>query len=145
MAKQEEKSPIQIQQLKVVGMVKDTSPSGLNPPDSMFKSNSQYAYDIQNMRFSPIEGNTLFDIVNEKGNIKLNIENITTSEYESQNIPNTTNLQLEGTPIGINIIDNELVLFTTETSGVPVDIPTENAILNINDLKVEILDSNITL
>ena len=98
MAEDKNQSPIRNQQLKVIGMFKDASPSGINPPDSMFKSNPQYAFDIKNMRFSPLDGPFLFDIVNEKGNTKLNIKNITTDLYEDQSIPDTDNLEIKGTP-----------------------------------------------
>jgi len=112
MAEDKNQSPIRNQQLKVIGMFKDASPSGINPPDSMFKSNPQYAFDIKNMRFSPLDGPFLFDIVNEKGNTKLNIKNITTNLYEDQNIPDTDNLEIKGTPIGINVFNDATNMFS---------------------------------
>lgn len=136
-------SPIQLQQLKVRGMFKDISPSGFNPPDSMFKSNPQFAFDIKNMRFSPLDGPYLFDVVNEKGNLKLNIEDETTDEYESQKIAGTNYLEIRGVPIGTNIINDELILFTTERQGIPIEIPTENALFMFDNFQMELIDNKL--
>lgn len=144
MAEDKNQSPIRNQQLKVIGMFKDASPSGVNPPDSMFKSNPQYAFDIKNMRFSPLDGPFLFDIVNEKGNTELNIKNITTNLYEDQNIPNTDNLEIKGTPIGINVFNDELVLFTTEDTVVPIIIPPENSLFQYKSFQIELVNNSFT-
>lgn len=138
-------SPIQLQQLKVRGMFKDISPSGFNPPDSMFKSNPQFAFDIKNMRFSPLDGPYLFDIVNEKGNLKLNIEDETTDKYESQKIEGTNYLEIKGIPIGINIINDELILFTTEDLEIPIEIPTENALFMFDNFQMELINNELNI
>ena len=145
MAEDKNQSPIRNQQLKVIGMFKDASPSGINPPDSMFKSNPQYAFDIKNMRFSPLDGPFLFDIVNEKGNTKLNIKNITTNLYEDQNIPDTDNLEIKGTPIGINVFNDELVIFTTEDTAVPIIVPPENSLFQYKSFQIELVDNSFTV
>ena len=144
MADEKNQSPIVNQQLKVIGMFKDASPSGVNPPDSMFKSNPQFAFDIKNMRFSPLDGPSMFDIVNEKGNKKIDIQNITTPLYEDQSIENTELLDIKGTPIGINTFNNELLIFTTEDSTVPVIIPTENSIYQFNTFQLELVNNFLT-
>lgn len=144
MAEDKNQSPIRNQQLKVIGMFKDASPSGINPPDNMFKSNPQYAFDIKNMRFSPLDGPSMFDIVNEKGNKKIDIQNITTPLYEDQSIENTELLDIKGTPIGINTFNNELLIFTTEDSTVPVIIPTENSIYQFNTFQLELVNNFLT-
>lgn len=144
MAKQND-SPIIAQKLKVVGMVKDPSPSAINPPDSMFKSNPNFAYDIKNMRFIPLDTAELFDIVNERGNSKINITDKTTETYPSQKILDTLFLELKGTPIGINIINNELIIFTTENDGTIVTEENENVLLYISALDLQLLDDNSAL
>lgn len=144
MAKQNN-SPIIAQKLKVVGMVKDPSPSAINPPDSMFKSNPSFAYDIKNMRFIPLDTAELFDIVNERGNSKINITDKTTETYPSQKILDTLFLELKGTPIGINIINNELIIFTTGNDGTITIEENENVLLYISALDLQLLDDNSAL
>lgn len=76
-------------QLKPIGMNRDLS-------DSSF--NSQFAFENRNIRISPIEGNTLLSIVNEKGTLPLNTE--------GENIL--------GSIVGYSVIKDILVLFTTD-------------------------------
>lgn len=135
------KTPILVQQIKPVGMVKDTSPSSLNPPDSMFKSNPQFAFDIKNMRFIPLDNAELFDIVNERGNLKLDIIDKTTINYPDQKIPGTLFLDIIGVPIGINIMNNELILFTTETDGTQIIEENQNIVLYLSELSFEIIEA----
>lgn len=135
------KTPILVQQIKPVGMVKDTSPSSLNPPDSMFKSNPQFAFDIKNMRFIPLDNAELFDIVNERGNLKLDIIDKTTINYPDQKIPGTLFLDIIGVPIGINIMNNELILFTTETDGTQIIEENQNTVLYLSELSFEIIEA----
>lgn len=77
-------------QFKTVGMNRDTSESAFNP---------KFAYENKNIRIVPTDDNTLFSIVNEKGNKHLKINGI------GDNI--------QGTPIGQAVVDNEWILFTT--------------------------------
>ena len=133
-------NPLIVQKIKPIGMVKDTSPSALNPPDSMFKANPQYAYDIKNMRFVPVDGPEMFDLVNERGNLKINILNKTISTYPDQNILDTNFLDIKGIPIGISVIDDELIIFTTENESVIIDDDNDNILFSLESFDLS-LDS----
>lgn len=77
-------------QFKTAGMNRDTSESAFNP---------KFAYENKNIRIVPTDDNTLFSLVNEKGNKHISIEGI------GDNI--------QGTPIGQAVIENEWILFST--------------------------------
>ena len=80
---------------KIKGMNRDLSVSTTNP---------EYAYEIKNMRIMSTTDNTLLSLVNEKGTKQLDIVGVTDSV-------------LEGIPIGQVVLDNELVVFTTNDAG----------------------------
>lgn len=76
-------------QFKVKGMQRDLSASAFNP---------EYAYENKNVRIMPTDENTLFSIINERGNKSTYIRGVGSN--------------LVGTPIGQSLINNELVVFT---------------------------------
>lgn len=76
--------------LKVKGMQRDLSISSFN---------SEYAYEIKNMRIMALNNNTLFSLQNERGTKKYNINNI--DNY------------IKGTPIGVSVIDNDIIIFSS--------------------------------
>lgn len=80
-------------QYKIKGMNRDLSFSAFNP---------EFAFENKNIRITPIEGNTLFSIVNEKGTLPLNL----TGEGISDNI-------IQGNVLGYSVINDVLILFTT--------------------------------
>ena len=86
---------------KVKGMQRDLSASAFNP---------EYAYENKNIRIMPTTDNTLLSIVNEKGNKSVYIDGI--------------GEELQGTPIGQSLLDDELIVFTSGNSYV----------LNIQDI-----------
>lgn len=84
-------------QFKTIGMNRDLSESAFNP---------KFSYENKNIRIIPTDDNTFFSIVNEKGNKHMSIKGL------GDNI--------QGTPIGQAIIDNEWVIFST------IENPKEN-------------------
>lgn len=84
-------------QFAVKGMQRDLSVS---------KFNSNYAYENKNIRITATDSNDLLSITNEKGNMA----------YYIDGVPN-----IEGIPIGKEIIDNKLILFTAGTPTHPLD------------------------
>lgn len=74
-------------------MQRDLSASAFSP---------EYAYENRNIRIMPTDESTLFSMVNEKGNLTTDIENIGHT--------------LSGTPIGQAQIDDNWVIFTTSKS-----------------------------
>lgn len=80
--------------LKTKGMQRDLSASAFN---------SEYSYENKNVRVMPTDENTLLSIVNEKGTKPITIEGIGET--------------IEGTVIGQAVIDNELILFTADTTS----------------------------
>lgn len=75
---------------RIKGMQRDLSASAFSP---------EYAYENRNIRIMPTDESTLFSMVNEKGNLTTDIENIGHT--------------LSGTPIGQAQIDDNWVIFTT--------------------------------
>lgn len=75
---------------KTKGMQRDLSASAFN---------SEYSYENKNVRVMPTDESTLLSLVNEKGTKPVNILGIGDS--------------LDGAVIGEAVIDNELILFTT--------------------------------
>ena len=73
---------------------------GMQKDISVSKYNSEFAFDAQNIRITAKDNNTLLSITNEKGNKEIIIDN-----------------QIEGTVIGKEVINNYLVLFTTDTDN----------------------------
>lgn len=80
-------------QLKVRGMQRDLSVSAFNP---------EYSYENKNIRIMSTDDSTLLSIINEKGNKECTIEGIGN--------------ELEGIPIGQVVINDILVIFTTDNS-----------------------------
>lgn len=78
---------------RIKGMQRDLSASAFSP---------EYAYENRNIRIMPTDESTLFSMVNEKGNLTTDIENIGHT--------------LLGTPIGQAQIDDNWVIFTTSKS-----------------------------
>lgn len=76
---------------KIKGMQRDLSVSAFNP---------EYAYENKNIRIMPTDENTLLSIINEKG---------TDIRYI-----NGIGYSITGTPIGQAVIDNELIVFSTD-------------------------------
>lgn len=76
--------------LKTKGMQRDLSASTFN---------SEYSYENKNVRVMPTDESTLLSLVNEKGTKPVNILGIGDS--------------LDGAVIGEAVIDNELIIFTT--------------------------------
>lgn len=113
---------------KIIGMQRDNSTSAFD---------SKFSFENKNIRITSTKDNTQLSIVNERGTSLITVKEITSP---------TSNLVILGTPIGYNIIDNELILFTTENNSEPTEprdlrnyyklstftIHTENNILTIN-------------
>lgn len=113
---------------KIIGMQRDNSTSAFD---------SKFSFENKNIRITSTKDNTQLSIVNERGTSLITVKEITSP---------TSNLDILGTPIGYNIIDNELILFTTENNSEPTQsidlrnyyklstftIHTENNILTIN-------------
>lgn len=113
-------------QYKIIGMQKDNSESAFD---------NKYSFDNKNIRITSINDNSQLNIVNEKGTKIVNILNKTTNLYPDQHfIPNTNFLELRGIPIGYSILDNDLIIFTTENTLTPIDIINNNTILTISTL-----------
>lgn len=74
---------------KIKGMQRDLSVSAFN---------SEYAYENKNVRIMSTDENTMFSLVNEKGNKSTDIQGLDNG--------------IEGIPIGQAVIGDELVLFT---------------------------------
>lgn len=113
---------------KIIGMQRDNSTSAFD---------SKFSFENKNIRITSTKDNTQLSIVNERGTSLITVKEITSP---------TSNLVILGTPIGYNIIDNELILFTTENNSEPTQsidlrnyyklstftIHTENNRLTIN-------------
>ena len=104
------------QVFNIKGMTKDISRS---------KSGSSLAYDIQNMRLTSQEGETLLSLTNEKGNKEyiLNFKSFANSIISSK-ITNANNLAISeakhtfrGKIIGYCVLDKYLVIFTHYTDN----------------------------
>lgn len=104
------------QVFNIKGMTKDISRS---------KSGSSLAYDIQNMRLTSQEGETLLSLTNEKGNKEyiLNFKSFADSIIRSK-ITNANNLAISeakhtfrGKIIGYCVLDKYLVIFTHYTDN----------------------------
>lgn len=98
-------------QLKIKGMQRDLSASAFNP---------EYAYENKNIRIMSTNENTLFSIVNEKGNKLANINNIGDC--------------IKGVPIGQSIIDNELIIFTTGNDAAKIEKDIAPTVDIVNDI-----------
>lgn len=72
--------------------------TGMQRDLSSAEFNSKFAYENKNVRITPTDDNTALSLVNEKG----------TKE---------TDIELEGTAIGTAVINDTLVIFTTDDNG----------------------------
>ena len=105
---------------KIKGMQRDLSASAFN---------SEYAYENKNVRIMPTDENTLFSLVNEKGNKAVSISGV--ENY------------IKGTPIGQSLINDELVLFTCGDDSIDKEISIEVEPSTIEDINAE--ESSLTL
>lgn len=80
-------------------------PRGMTRDLAVSKFNSEYAYENKNLRITATDENTAFVLSNEKGNSKV------TSGIFADGI--------KGTPIGQSILNDTLILFTTEENSGP--------------------------
>lgn len=81
--------PIQKALFNIKGMTRDMAASKFSP---------EYAYENKNFRVLATDDNTSFGLVNERGTA-------------------TTGVSVEGTPIGQEVINDKLILFTTGGTG----------------------------
>lgn len=89
---------------KIKGMNRDTDVSIFTP---------EYAFENMNIRIEAVEENTQLGISNEKGNLELPIYDET----------GTNVISISGVPIGYGIVDENLILFTTDAEGATIDNP----------------------
>lgn len=89
---------------KTKGMNRDISVSAFNP---------EFAFENRNLRLSTNEANTTMSWVNERGTLGITI--VTGNWVEGDDTTMTTVTSILGTPIGIAVINHQLVLFTTDT------------------------------
>ena len=75
------------------GMTRDLTISKFNP---------EFAYDCKNIRITARDNTTLLAVTNERGNMEIPIQSI-----------ESTPLQVQGTLIGYNVLNNYVTLFTT--------------------------------
>lgn len=80
-------------------------PRGMTRDLAVSKSSPEYAYENKNLRITATDENTTFVLSNEKGNREADI----VWEGSEQSI--------EGTPIGQQILNDKLILFTASDSG----------------------------
>lgn len=88
-----------LMQWKVKGMNQDMSASAFS---------NEFAFENHNLRLSTNENNTLMSWVNERGTLEMKIVDEKIADEENNS------LVLQGTPVGTAVINNQLVLFTTE-------------------------------
>lgn len=81
----------------IKGMIRDAAASKFTP---------EYAYENQNLRIIATDDNTSYGLTNEKGNVAANII-----------LDGSTVSNIEGTPIGQDVLNDTLVLFTTGNAG----------------------------
>lgn len=88
---------------KIKGMNRDLSVSAFNP---------EFAFENRNLRLATNENNTLMSWVNERGTLNV-VVSITINSWAS---PSTVSY-IEGIPIGTAVINDKLVLFTTNDNA----------------------------
>ena len=93
------------QAFNIKGMTKDISRS---------KSGTELAYDIQNMRLTSQEGETLLSLTNEKGNKEYTLDFKSFAESIKNTYLSDTEAKHEfrGKIIGYCVLDKYLVIFT---------------------------------
>ena len=107
-------------QYKIIGMQKDNSISAFDP---------KYSYDNKNIRITSLDGNTQLSVVNEKGTSLLSVINTLDGNL----------FTIIGKPIGYNVIDEELILFTTQSTEEDITTSTSNNIYKLNRLTASII------
>ena len=81
----------------IKGMIRDAAASKFTP---------EYAYENQNLRIIATDDNTSYGLTNERGNVSANIV-----------LDGSTVSNIDGTPIGQNVLNDTLVLFATGNAG----------------------------
>lgn len=98
---------------KVKGMNQDLSVSAFNP---------EFAFENRNLRLSTNENNTLMSWVNEKGTQQLEISIEENGSYV---------YAINGWPIGTAILNDYLILFTTDNNGSEPENYSEDSIYKL--------------
>lgn len=113
------------QVFNIKGMTKDISRS---------KSGSELAYDIQNMRLTSQEGETLLSLTNEKGNkeYKLDFKKFATNSDGTVDV-NESRITFTGKVIGYCVLDKYLVIFTHQEGNKNKNIPSQNRIYRFEE------------
>lgn len=88
---------------------------GMNRDMSVFSFNSEFCYENRNLRLSTNEGNTMMSWVNERGPAEIAVKILLNPWDDSANYKYDD--KINGIPIGTAVVNHQLVLFTTETSG----------------------------
>lgn len=106
-----------IASFKIRGMIRDVNNSDIS---QVSKDNSThlYAYENMNMRINAVDDNTQFALTNEKGTMP--IDNIV-------GLPDN----IQGTPIGQNVLNDTITLFTTDEQFKVPNISYSEHIVNI--------------
>lgn len=107
-------------QYKIIGMQKDNSISAFDP---------KYSYDNKNIRITSLDDNTQLSVVNEKGTSLLSVINTSDGDL----------FTIIGKPIGYNVIGEELILFTTQSTEEDITTSTNNNIYKLNRLTASII------
>lgn len=84
---------------------------GMNRDLSESKFSNKFAYDIKNLRLIADDSNDTLSLVNEKGTLA------TTIIWDETAPEGTPDTFIYGVPIGQEVIDNELILFTSKFSA----------------------------
>lgn len=106
---------------KIKGMQRDLSVSAFN---------NEYAYENKNIRIMPTDENTLFSIINERGTKKSSISGVGDT--------------IIGTPIGQQLINDELVIFTAGDENAKYVNITPN-VSEVSDITSSILTADIDI
>ena len=77
---------------------------GMTRDMAVSKFSSEYAFENKNLRIIATDENTSFGLVNERGTAPMSLYGLS-SNY------------ITGTPIGQEVINNQLILFTTNSNG----------------------------
>lgn len=101
---------------------------GMNRDNSVSSFNSEFSFENMNLRLSTVEGNTLMSWVNERGPKKLECSiNVTPWKEEGAAIKED---KIEGNPLGVAVLNHQLVLFTTTPSA---ELPDNIYVLDYKD------------
>ena len=112
---------------KIIGMQRDNSTSAFD---------SKFSFENKNIRITSTKDNTQLSIVNERGTSLITVKEITSP---------TSNLDILGTPIGYNIIDNELILFTTENNSEPTQSIDLRNYYKLSTFTIHIENNRLTI